>query len=294
MRKNLKNSINYYLNLPSGEKNVGIITVDSDGQHITKDVVAVAKTMSLHPNDLILGCRNFSSNESVHVPWKSYFGNKTTSMIFQLLFGKKIHDTQTGLRGIPKSLMPNIIDLAGERFEYEINMLIYTVKHNISIQEVGIQTVYMNNNEETHFHPIKDSFKIYSLMFSTFFKYMLTSLSSFLIDILLFQLFVFLLKDIIGCIYIICATILARIISSFFNFLVNKNIVFQQTNDKNGKCLLRYYCLCIVQMLISAGLVSFIYKICPVSESLIKIIVDSLLFFISFHIQQAWVFKINN
>ncbi len=290
----IKNSINYFLNIPADKRPLGIITVDSDGQHTVNDVIAIAKTMVNNPDYLILGCRNFSSNASADVPWKSLLGNRITSIIFRLLFSKTIHDTQTGLRGIPEILMPYIISLSGERFEYETNMLIHAVKNNISITEIPIKTVYINNNEETHFHPIKDSFRIISLMLTTFFKYLLTSLLSFTIDILLFQLFILLFINTTDSIRIICSTILARTGSSLFNFFINKIFVFEQKNQETRIYIIRYYCLCIIQMLISAGAVSILYKIFPISESIIKILVDTILFFFSFQIQQFWVFKNNN
>jgi dolichol-phosphate mannosyltransferase len=286
----LKTGINFYLNLPSNQRGTGIITVDSDGQHTAKDVVAVANELYNHPDSLILGCRDFSKNSTANIPWKSCFGNRTTTVVFQLLFGKRINDTQTGLRGIPESMMPALMELDGERFEYETNMLIHTVKNQIPVLEVTIDTIYVNNNSETHFHPIHDSYKIYRLMFATFFRYTISSLSSFVIDIALFQLFILLLHGLESGVRISCATLVARICSSLFNFFVNKTFVF---NEKSSgySVLLRYYSLCIIQMLVSAGLVWGIYTIFPISESLIKIVVDTLLFLVSFQVQQKWVFQ---
>lgn len=286
----IKSGINYYLNLAEEQRGCGIITVDSDGQHTTKDVIAVAKELYNHNDSLILGCRNFSKTSSVAIPWKSRFGNRTTTIVFQLLFGKQINDTQTGLRGIPEVMMPDLMELAGERFEYETNMLIYTVKNQIPICEVTIDTIYVNNNEETHFHPIRDSYKIYRLMFSTFIRYTISSLSSFVMDILLFQLLILLLKNSEASLRITCATIFARICSSLFNFFVNKIFVFKSKTNSHS-VILRYYCLCVVQMILSTALVYGTYVILPISETIIKIVVDTILFFISFQFQQKWVFR---
>lgn len=285
----IKTGINYYLNLSEDKRKNGMITVDSDGQHIVKDVVSVAKELCIHNDSLILGCRDFSKNTTADIPWKSNFGNRTTTMVFKLLFGKYISDTQTGLRGIPEFLMPALMELEGERFEYETNMLIYTVKKRIPLLEVKISTIYMDNNAETHFHPLRDSYKIYRLMLTTFFRYTVSSLSSFLIDIALFQAFILVLHNIEAGLRISCATIAARVFSSLFNYFVNKVFVFQQTTGHSN--IIRYYCLCIIQMFLSAGLVYIIYSILPISESLIKIIIDSILFLFSFQIQQKWVFR---
>lgn len=286
----IKTGINYYLNLPEDMRKAGMITVDSDGQHMVKDVKSVAEELCKHNKSLILGCRDFSKNTTADIPWKSSFGNRTTTIVFKLLFGKYISDTQTGLRGIPECIMPALMELDGERFEYETNMLIYAVKNQIPLREVGISTIYVDNNAETHFHPLRDSYKIYRLMFATFFRYTLSSLSSFLIDIALFQIFILLLFNVEAGLRISCATVAARVCSSLFNYFVNRIFVFQQTTG-NYSNIIRYYSLCIVQMMLSAIVVYGIYTICPISETVIKIIVDSILFLFSFQIQQKWVFR---
>ena len=290
----LKNGINYYLTLSDSiHVSNGIVCVDSDGQHTVQDVIKMAQLLTEHPNTLILGVRNFHQKQATNdtnIPWKSYMGNRITSTIFQLLFGKKISDTQTGLRGLSPGVLSEFIDLNGERFEYETGMLIHAVKNDIPIVELPIDTIYINDNSESHFHPVLDSYKIYLLMFSVFFKYMLASLSSFIIDIILFQIFIFIFKSANDALCITISTIIARICSSLYNYGVNKSLVFQN-NSKTSSTLIRYYILCIVQTAASTGLVLLFYRLLHLPETIIKIIVDTFLFLISFQIQQYWVFS---
>ena len=93
--------------------------------------------------------------------------------------------------------------------------------------------------------------------------------------------------------YILTATVGARIVSSVFNFLVNRKVVFR-SDDNIIKTAVKYYCLCIVQMLASALLVTVLCSIIPFAETILKIIVDIVLFFISYHIQQRWIFGKKN
>ena len=153
----LKNAFNYFLTLPNIDDFNGIVACDSDGQHRAKDVLNIANNLDVYPNSLILGCRDFDSK---NVPPKSKFGNKTTINVFKMLYREKITDTQTGLRGFPKNIIPEMLDIFGERFEYETKMLLTCFEKNINISEVQIETVYYNNNAETHFNTIKDSAKI--------------------------------------------------------------------------------------------------------------------------------------
>ena len=237
----LKNGINYYVN--HFKNTAGIITADSDGQHKIEDVLAIAKELNeLKEEGIILGTRDFNQEQ---VPFKSRNGNKITTQIFKLLYGKKINDTQTGLRGLTYDFAKKTISIDGERFEYEINVLIKAVKDKVTIKEHTIETVYFDNNSETHFHPIKDSYKIYKVMFREFFKFTISGLSSALLDIVLFTFFYNILKNKLKeSLIIFIPTALARILSSLYNYNINKNIVFKN-NSKNT--LIKYYVLCVIQ-----------------------------------------------
>jgi len=280
----LKDAFNYYLTHFSLDDS-GVITVDSDGQHTVEDVIKVKKVLADHPESLILGVRDFSQN---NVPPKSAFGNKVTKDIIRLLYGGSITDTQTGLRGISSAILPTFLTLFGERFEYETGMLIEALRNKLSIFEVSIETVYYEGNKETHFHPLTDSWKIYKLILGTFLKYSLSSLSASLVDLGIFQLFIFALSDFSLGNKIWISTVIARVISSIYNYLINRNIVFKK-NSKEAS-LIKYYVLCICQMCASALLVYIFCSIIELPKLIPKIIVDSLLFLISFRIQQEWVF----
>lgn len=172
-------------------------------------------------------------------------------------------------------------------------MLIFCFQKEIPIKEVVIETIYFNDNSETHFNPIIDSIKIYKVTLSPFLKYIASAVSSFILDILSFKWILALLLafgNIEGAAVITIATVIARIISSTFNFYLNKKFVFEY--EKNTKeSLLKYYSLCAVQMLISAFFVTLVWKHTKYPETSIKIVVDSILFLLSYFIQQRWVFK---
>lgn len=286
----LKNAFNYFLTMPDVKEYNGLVTADSDGQHRVEDVISMVEEIDKHPESLILGCRDFDSD---NVPPKSKFGNKLTKAVFRIFYGRSITDTQTGLRGFPKRILEGMIDIPGERFEYETKMLIHTFEENISIAETTIETIYYDNNAETHFNPIKDSLKIYKVIFGSFFKYLLSSLSSFIVDIGLFQIILWIALAIginRGTVPIIVSTVLARIFSSYFNFTMNKNFVFNGEKSIR-KTIMKYYSLAAIQMCMSAALVAIIWHLLGGSETVIKIIVDTLLFFISYQIQRRWVFR---
>lgn len=261
----------------------GAVTVDSDGQHCVEDTAACAKALLEHPDCLIMGCRNFSEEG---IPPRSRFGNICTKYAVKLFCGIRVSDTQTGLRGLPKAFMRRMMTIKGERFEYELNMLIEAKESGTPLYEVPIRTIYIAGNETSHFNPLLDSIRIYAV----FMKFILSSLSSFVVDILLFTLLAVLLRDVLPGYHILIATVGARIVSSLFNFVINKNNVFKSSSP-SARTLFKYIALCIVQVSLSAGLVWTIFHFLGWNETLTKVIVDCVLFLFSFQIQREWVFK---
>lgn len=280
--KALKTGFDFILREYQGA--AGCITADSDGQHTPGCILACAEALLAHPDALILGCRNFDRED---VPARSEFGNKCTRIVMKYLTGISISDTQTGLRGIPSSFMKELLPVKGDRFEYETNMLLETKAYKIPIIEVPIQTIYIEENKTSHFNPIKDSIKIYMI----FGKFLFSSLSSSVVDLALFSLFCYLLKgwQSGSVTYIMAATVLARLLSSFYNYLLNYKVVFQSRNSIKTT-LLRYALLAAVQMCCSALLVNFLYSLLGGAEVLVKMPVDIFLFFISFVIQREFVY----
>ena len=146
----LKNGFNYFINNYSFKEANGIITADSDGQHAIDDIIKIAAELNeTNEECLILGTRDFNLE---HVPFKSRKGNKITTLVFKLLYGKKINDTQTGLRGLSYEFVKDCISLDGERFEYEINMLIEAVKRKIKISEPTIAMQFVVNDSQFFLH----------------------------------------------------------------------------------------------------------------------------------------------
>lgn len=285
----LKDAFNYCLeNFPNL---LGCITADSDGQHKPEDIQKCIHALLKNENSLILGCRDFSAN---HVPFKSKFGNKLTRKICKWLCGVNVTDTQTGLRAIPKEFMVHLLNVPGERFEFETNMLLETAtgKNKIDIKEITIQTVYdSKENHITHFDPIKDSIKIYKIFGRIFGKFIISSMSSCILDLLLFTFFCKLLGSFSRAIYAALATILARVISATYNYFINYKVVFK-SGEGIQKTSLKYFCLAIIQMGSSAGLVAIgvlLFK--ESSELFVKVIVDTVLFLLSYWIQRTFIFN---
>lgn len=123
-------------------------------------------------------------------------------------------------------------------------------------------------------------------------KYLFSSLSAFVIDICVFQLMVLILKEYSGY-YIFISTFISRVISSIYSFTINKKLVFKDKGSAR-KSFVKFAILCVIQMCLSAVLVNSIYGLIRVSESAIKVCVDSVLFIFSYLCQKYIVFGSKN
>ena len=258
-----------------------ILTVDADGQHLPSDVDRVALASWEHPGALILGTRKFSG----YVPLRSKLGNSITCFVFSRVSKTKLQDTQTGLRAFDRWLFPHVLKIKGERYEYEMNALLYCAERGIPIVEVPIQTIYLDrSNSCSHFNGIFDSIRIYSQII----KFASASLFSFFADYLLFLILSALLPS--GIVYLTVCNILARIVSAMLNYTLNAKIVFRG-NQCVRQTLLRYICLAAGILAGNCVILSLLVNITGFPPSAAKLLTEAILFIASYIIQSRVIFR---
>ena len=277
-----------------------VVTADCDGQHTIPDIERIIATEEEHPDAFVIGGR--FRDKSVKVPLRSRLGNGITRILFRVATGIKIHDTQTGLRGIPASLFGEMLKIKGERYEYEMNMLLYLRDWRNEYIEVPIETVYINENAGSHYSPFKDSLRILAQII----KFTASSMFCFLIDYILFIVFstwVFAKGDTnlatltgvsgTGIFVTLLSSlslsyICARVISATLNYTLNRRLVFKKGTKSSA---LKYLILTIAIMLVGALLTGLFIKWSGWPGFVCKIIVDFFLFFVNFFFQREWVFR---
>ena len=258
-----------------------VVTADADGQHKIWDIFRTANKASENPNKLILGVRAFTGK----VPLRSRFGNSLTKALFKLQTGVGVTDTQTGLRAFTTNLIPFMLKIEGKRYEYEMNMLLEATKE-YEIVEVPIETVYINDNEASHFRPIRDGLMIYKNIF----KFALSSLSSFVVDYLFYAVLVLLLAAVPTGLRIFLANGIARVTSSIFNYSTNKKLVFKN-DDSLVKTGMGYFGLAIGLFVLDSLLIHLFYTVIGINLLFAKVIVGILLFAVSWIVQKKFIFK---
>jgi len=267
----------------------GCVTADADGQHTVDDVLAVADEFVRRGcGSLVLGVRDMATEG---IPWRSRLGNNVINACLSLFCGVRLADSQTGLRGIPASLMDRCLDLEGDRFEFETQMLL--VSHaDTPVVEVPIATIYENEGpHKTHFRPVIDSLRVLYVAVHTFVGFSATSLATTAVDIFLFWLLSreFRAAD-IGP-WAIAATVLARLVSASLNFGINRRRVFGAGGDVHGQAR-RFVLVAVVQMTLSAVLVQAVAPLFHHAAAvLVKAVVDLVLFLVNYQVQMRLVFS---
>lgn len=273
----LKTAFKYILDsLPECK---GVVTADADGQHKIKDIVAVEEALleAESSQTIVLGSRYFDKDV---VPLKSKVGNIVTRVILKYLCDLNLVDTQTGLRGIPVELLERELEVVGERYEYETNVLLDAADAGIEFIEVPIETIYEDGNNVSHFSPLRDSIRIYRniLMYSG------SSLLSSLLDYSIFMILYPITKN------LWIATYAGRGCSAAVNFAINRKAVFKDNNNIMSS-LSKYIVLLVLSGTTSALLLQFSAFILGDVYLITKILIEICLYFLNFYIQKNFIFR---
>ncbi len=270
----LKTGFNYACS--NFEGLAGIVTADADGQHLVEDVVKVALSLESQPQSLVIGTRVFGKS----VPLRSIIGNTCTRQIFRLLAGKKLTDTQSGLRGIPMQFIPKLLKIEANGYEFELEMLLACKHGNRSIVEEEIHTVYIDGNKSSHFNVLLDSMKIYFVLF----RFMLASLLTAAVDYIVFIISFSIASN------ILISLCLARAVALIVNYTAVKNLVFL-SDQKHRVVFPRYVCLVVINGLIVYGMINYLVASFAVKAVAAKVISEVIIYLGNFAIQRDFIFS---
>ena len=273
------------------ESEAVVVTVDADGQHLAKDAFRAASEAAKNPGTLVLGSRSLSG-QGEEVPLRSRFGNAVTRNIFRMVTGTPVYDTQTGLRAFTADLIPELLGIGGDRYEYETKVLMEFAGKGIPIKEIPIGTVYMDGNSSSHFSTVRDSYRIYKEIAAYMFagssllqaaKFSAASFASFLVD---YALYALLLLTGAGVAF---ANVGARLISSVFNYTVNRKLVF-----RSGKAVatsaLQYFALAAFILAGNTFILQTMTGTLGIGKMTAKVLTEVIFFLVSWTVQKYVVF----
>jgi putative flippase GtrA len=266
------------------DQRCSVVLMDADGQHRPEDACRLLDALYDKKSGLVLGVRQFHGK----IPIRSLFGNVITRYVFRLASGIWVSDTQTGLRAFYTDLIPKLLGVAGERYEYEMNVLLALAKDKTRISEVPIATIYEDQkNSSSHFRVVRDSARIYRniLAFSG------ASFLSFILDFFLFfpmvWLFSIYFADSVALVY---GNIATRVISASFNYYLNRKFVFRYRVNP-WKSMMNYALLACVILGLNTILLSWFHEVVHITKALAKLLTELILFFFSYVVQKLIVFR---
>ena len=274
----IKTALTYIQQELPEEDLIGVM--DADGQHLPEDMMRLFAYAGAHRKTMVLGVRQVGKD----MPLRSRLGNQITRTVFQLVSGVKVSDTQTGLRAFDSELIPQLLAIDGVRYEYEMNVLIALAKGGFPIEEVPIHTIYRDQeNSTSHFRAVRDSLRIYRDIF----KFTLSSLSSFLLEYLLFSLLMLILPH--TALPVLAANVLARCVSAFYNYSMNCRFVFH--TKKTFNTAVNYFELALGILLMNNLILGLLVEKLHMVVYPAKLCTELFLFLISWLIQNCVIFR---
>lgn len=220
------------------------------------------------------------------VPLRSRFGNSLTRLVYRLSTGVRVHDTQTGLRAFSMQLLPELEGIEGERYEYEMNVLLACGRRHIPIREIEIETIYLNNNAASHFNVWKDSARIYREIL----KFSASSFLAFVIDYLMYSILTIMTAGMEVTYSILVSNVLARIISASVNFHVNRKFVFG-SQEKVGRSAAKYFLLAVFILAGNTLFLNLLSGQWGMNRYGAKLLTELLFFIVSWLIQRTMIFR---
>ena len=257
----------------AGDSPECVVTADADGQHTLNDIFRVGRRCT-DTGKSVLGVREFVG----HVPARSRIGNTATSALFWLATGWKLKDTQTGLRAFPVALLPELLEVQGDRYEYELRVLLHLAKFRHPVTQIPIETIYEAGNPTSHFRPLQDSARIWAPLL----KFAASSGVATVIDYVL----VLVLNALTGALFF--PVVAARMVSASVNFAMNRR-VFEATGVPLRRSALRYAALAVA---VVAGSYTMLAVLTGIGMPLwiAKIIADTTMYLVSYSAQSRYVF----
>jgi glycosyltransferase involved in cell wall biosynthesis len=274
----LRTAFNHIL-LHADEDCVGVVTADADGQHRREDVENVSEALVMNPHDLCLGSRILNKG----VPWRSRVGNAITRWIFRYFTGVSVWDTQTGLRGIPKEFLPELLRVRADGYDFELEMLLRVVRSGRRVREVPIQTIYVDRNAASHFRLLIDSIQVYLV----FFRFSILSLVTAVLDFAVFSATYYFGGRLLW------SAVTARLVAGLFNFTLSRALIFRSHGRILGE-IGRYFSLVFGLLALSFTLMLGMRMAWGTNIYWAKITAEGVLFLASFSLQNTLVFRLRD
>lgn len=270
-----------------------IVTTDDDGHYSVANMlkcVELYKERYIEELPVLIASRDFKAGA---YSAKRRLFNKISGVAMTYLCGVEVRDVQTGLRLIPIKYLNKLLEIDGERFDYEVNMLVELKYNNIKTVEHIIPMEKETILKYADYNPIWDICRLIAVIL----KYALSSLAATALDVIIFYLIILMMDGTLFSIGksegMLFATFVARVASSTFNCIVNKRTVFK-SDEPMKRVIVKFYIFSLFRaafsyvMVLGASYILGLYA--DTGTVLVKLLVDLILFFAGYSIQKKFIF----
>ena len=132
-----------------------IVTVDGNGRHTVQDAISICRIAQQHTRALVLGYRSIDKDMEL----RNRFRSKLAGIMFLRSTGLKLRDPQSGLRAFSIQQIPVLSAVEGNRYDYEINVLLHFARSKIRILEHPLKSVYTDTPNASHFRAVKTALR---------------------------------------------------------------------------------------------------------------------------------------
>lgn len=231
------------------------------------------QSMRESPMTLSLGIAPLTAD----TPKRQARDRRWAARLFSLINGTRLSDVRPALRAAPAALMPRLAVAPGEGEDYLLNMVFHARADNMPVKQVELSPYAVGC-------PLLKPIHWFSMVW-TLVRFLLSSLASFGVDYGVFTLlYLFVSKSVTFC------TVGARIISSFFNYMINRKMVFKSESRGIGT-LVRYYALVAALLAVNVLLLKLLSRLLSLPVLICKPIAEVCVYCISYWVQRDVVFR---
>ena len=211
-------------------------------------------------------------------------GKKILTKLFSMIYNKEFIDVDSELFAFSMNYIDQMMTV--DENCYEDQSLIQSVQNNQDIEEIQLE------NKQQPFHLKNKTIQIMYVIFLHLIRFVSSSIISSIIDVLLAWILLDVLKIWMTSDFwrIALASLIARVISTIVNYVVNKKYVFKGKTN-NRQTAIRFLILTVIITILSTLFVYVFSTLGIMSEKLAKPVGDLLLFLLSYNVQMKWVFS---
>jgi glycosyltransferase involved in cell wall biosynthesis len=125
----------------AGDPCSALVFMDADGQHDPEQLDALVTPVLDGSADVVVGSRYMLDAGRGNAPWNRYAVRQAIQMALGLLLTTSVTDPFSGYRCLGPDAQ-RCIELTGDRYESELEMLFCAERHALKVSEIAIPKVY--------------------------------------------------------------------------------------------------------------------------------------------------------